>query len=215
MLWCQSFVTRLWHWHPSKSGLDTLYVWTIMWYWTKKSSSLISSVLLLLLLSQWSMKPLVSNGCRVVDGDIAFDWTGGGVLLEQPVLWLCVWWCLSHPGQQGPAACYPSPQPLPQWLLGHAHGWGDLNLSGALDYPWHVMQPMTVYMNWQSHRLCDTIHNYVKSFFTQRCNIARLLRKLVKQTRPGFETSMGEAKHYSVAVYFLNLRAQTRFKPLS
>lgn len=73
---------------------------------------------------QWSMTALVSHGCRVMEGDFTFDWTGGGMLLEQSVVRLRVWWRLSNPWQQGPTALNPSPQPIPQWLLGNAHGWG-------------------------------------------------------------------------------------------
>lgn len=36
------------------------------------------------------MTALTSHGCRVMEGDITFDWTGGGMLLEQPLLWLRV-----------------------------------------------------------------------------------------------------------------------------
>lgn len=39
---------------------------------------------------QYSMTALTSHGCRVMEGDITFDWTGGGMLLEQPLLWLRV-----------------------------------------------------------------------------------------------------------------------------
>lgn len=73
---------------------------------------------------QRSMTALTSHGCRVMEGDFTFDWTGGGMLLEQPLMRLCVWWCLGNPGQQRPAAQHASPQFIPQWFLGHAHGWG-------------------------------------------------------------------------------------------
>lgn len=48
---------------------------------------------------QWSMTALVSHGCRVMEGDFTFDWNGSGMLLEQSVMWLRVWWCLSNPWQ--------------------------------------------------------------------------------------------------------------------
>lgn len=75
-------------------------------------------------LVQWSMTALVSHGCCVMEGDCTFDWTGGGMLLEQSVVRLCVWWCLCNPWQQGPAALDPALQPVPQWLLGDTDGWG-------------------------------------------------------------------------------------------
>ncbi|CAG5957608.1 unnamed protein product [Menidia menidia] len=34
-----------------------------------------------------SMTALVSNGCRVMEGNFTLDWSGGGMLLEQPFLW--------------------------------------------------------------------------------------------------------------------------------
>lgn len=73
---------------------------------------------------QWSMTALTSHGCRVMERDFTFDWTGGGMLLEQPLMRLCVWWCLGNSWQQRPAAQHASPQFIPQWFLGHAHGWG-------------------------------------------------------------------------------------------
>lgn len=39
---------------------------------------------------QCSMRSHISNGCSVMEGDLSSDWTGGGLLLEQPVLWLRV-----------------------------------------------------------------------------------------------------------------------------
>lgn len=75
---------------------------------------------------QCSMRAQSGHGCRVVEGDVAFDWAGGGVLLEQFVLWVRVWWRFCHPRQQRPAALDPAQKPLPQWLLGHSYGWGKL-----------------------------------------------------------------------------------------
>lgn len=34
------------------------------------------------LLVQWSMTALIGHGCRVMEGDFTFDWTGGGMFLE-------------------------------------------------------------------------------------------------------------------------------------
>lgn len=36
------------------------------------------------------MTALTSHGCRVMEGDFTFDWTGGGMLLEQPLVRLRV-----------------------------------------------------------------------------------------------------------------------------
>lgn len=75
--------------------------------------------------AQWSMTALVSHGCRVMEGDFTFDWTGGWMLLEQCVVRLCLWWRLRNSRQQGPTARNPSAQPVPQWLLGNTHGGGN------------------------------------------------------------------------------------------
>lgn len=80
---------------------------------------------------QWSMTALTSHGCRVMEGDFTFDWTGGGMLLEQPLVRLRVWRRLGHPRQQGPEAHDADPQLIPQWFLGHAHGRGKVS-TGAL-----------------------------------------------------------------------------------
>lgn len=79
-----------------------------------------------LLSLQSSMRSHVSDGCSVVEGDLSSHWTGGGMLLEQLVLWFRVRWCLGHLGQQRPSSHNASEEPLPQWLLGHTHVRGEV-----------------------------------------------------------------------------------------